>query len=214
MFNNDSASIIPDFVSLLFKQKDSVWIAHNGSRFHTIFLSRNIMEGKYLVPEIIMNGNKVMKMFIPFFNATFLDSFLFLSMALSKFPECLGFPHMMKGYHPYYFTDLSYRGKMIDLKYFNLSKMNKRERENFDKRYKEKSKTEYEFQDEIYYYCKCDVDILRKGCIIFADLISSVANMLPFYDTSMLTIASVVLKLFKQTFLKKHQLAGWDYFNI
>ena len=114
VFDNQGESIIPDFVRFLFQQNDSVWIAHNGSRFDTIFLLRHIIQSKYLVPDVIMNGNKVMRLHIPFINAKFLDSNLFLSMALSKFPKCLGFPDMSKGYHPYYFTNLSYRGKMVD----------------------------------------------------------------------------------------------------
>ena len=114
VFDSNGANNIPDFVCFPLKQKDSVWIAHNKSRFDTIFLLQNIMQSKYLVPDVIMNGNKVMRMHIPFLNATFLDSYLFLSMALSKFPNCLGFSDMTKGYHPYYFTDLSYRGKIVN----------------------------------------------------------------------------------------------------
>ena len=145
-------------------------------------------------------------MHIPFINATFLESYLFLSMALSKFPKCLGFPDMTKGYHPYYFTDLSYCGKIVDLEYFDSSKMDEKEPKAFDQWYEEKSEYQYVFRI-IYYYCKSDVDILRKGCIIFTDLMFSVANVLPFYDSSMLTIASAALKVFKQNFLRERQLA-------
>ena len=49
--------------------------------------------------------------------------------------------------------------------------------------------------------------IYCEKAIIFADLMFSVANVLPFYDTSMLTIASVALKVFKQNVLKERQLA-------
>lgn len=119
--------LIPDIVRFcLFQQKDSVWIADNGSRFDTIFLLGHIIQNKCLLPDVIMNGNKVMTMHIPFINATFLDNYLFLSMALSKFSKCLGFPNMTKGYHPYYFTDLSYLGEIVNLEYFDLSKMDER----------------------------------------------------------------------------------------
>ena len=60
---------------------------------------------------------------------------------------------------------------MVDLKYFDLLKMNKKERRKFNVWYKGKCKAKYVFCKEIYYYCKSDVDILMKGFIIFADLI-------------------------------------------
>ena len=41
----------------------------------TLFLLQNIIQSKYPVSSVIMNGNKVMRMYIPFLNATFLDSF-------------------------------------------------------------------------------------------------------------------------------------------
>ena len=41
----------------------------------------------------------------------------------------------------------------------------------------------------MYYYCSCDVDILRKGCVKFSQLFNECANITPFYDSSCITIS-------------------------
>jgi uncharacterized protein YprB with RNaseH-like and TPR domain len=42
--------------------KNSVWIAHNGGRFDTVFLLRKLLVERKIVPQCIMNGNKIMSM--------------------------------------------------------------------------------------------------------------------------------------------------------
>ena len=73
------------------------------------------------------------------------DSYLFLDMRLADFPASLGFDNFTKGYHPYFFTDLNYSGRMVDVKYFDLGRMNERELEKFQKWYDEKMQKEYVF---------------------------------------------------------------------
>jgi hypothetical protein len=57
-----------------------------------------------------------------------IDSYLFITMRLSKIPEAMGIPDLTKGYHPYYFTDLNYIGPMVGLEYFDLSAVESREK--------------------------------------------------------------------------------------
>ena len=116
VFENNSESVVDDLIDFIFEQPNSVWIAHNGSRFDAVFLLRNVLIKKNLVPPVVMNGNKVMMMEIPFINVKFLDSYLFLDMKLADFPASLGFDDFTKGYHPYFFTDLNYSGRMVDVK--------------------------------------------------------------------------------------------------
>ena len=59
----------------------------------------------------------------------------------------------------------------------------------------EKSTAKYNFRDEMYYYCSSDVNILRKGCIKFSQLMNESGNVSPFYDTTCITIASLALKI-------------------
>jgi hypothetical protein len=65
-------------------------------------------------------------------NLKVIDSFSFLNMALSKFPEALGIPDLAKGYQPYYFYDLTYVGPMVGLEYFDPPSVGRKEREKFD----------------------------------------------------------------------------------
>jgi hypothetical protein len=86
----------------MFEQpKNSVWAAHNGGRFDSVFLLRELLVQRKIVPKVIMNGNKIMCMELEERNLKVIDSFLFLSMRLSKFPEALGIKNITKGFHPY-----------------------------------------------------------------------------------------------------------------
>ena len=51
-----------NLIDFIFEQTNSVWVKHNGSRFDTVFLLRNVLIKKNLVPHVVMNGNKVMMM--------------------------------------------------------------------------------------------------------------------------------------------------------
>ncbi|CAB3989903.1 DNA polymerase, partial [Paramuricea clavata] len=101
-----------------------VWIAHNGGRFDNIFLLRELLVKRNIVPHTIMNGNKIMCIEIQQDDnlIKIIDSYLFLAMPLSKIPETMGIPDLTKGYHPHFFTDLNYVGPMVGLEYFDLSR--------------------------------------------------------------------------------------------
>ena len=149
-----------------------------------------------------MNGNKIMCLEIETHKLKIIDSFLFLSMRLSKFPDALGIKDLTKGYHPYHFTDLNYVGPMVGLEYFDPPAEGSKERDKFNEWYNtQKSKT-YVFRDAIYYYCRLDVDILRQGCVIFARLIKEITGIFPFYDRTCHTIAGLALKIYRSNFLK------------
>ncbi len=176
VFERNNDSIVSEFVDFMLKQpKNSVWVAHNGGRFDRIFLLRELLVNKK-VPETIMNGNKIMCISIPECNLKVVDSYMFLGMKLSKFPEALGVEDLTKGYHPYRFSDLNYVGPMISLDYFDVP-VEKPEKDLFDLWYSEQCKKPYIFPDAMYYYCRMDVDILRRECVIFAHLIKEITSV-------------------------------------
>ena len=89
---------IRDLVSFMFEQpKNSVWIAHNGGRFDSVFLPQELLVNKKIIPETVMNGNKIMCIILPELNVKTIDSYLFLSMHLSNFPKALGIKDLTKG---------------------------------------------------------------------------------------------------------------------
>ena len=199
--NDDVTSRLAQF---MLEQKNSVWIAHNGGRFDTIFLLKYLLTEKNLIPETVMNGNKILSLKIKEINLQIIDSFSFLSMKLAKFPESLEIDNIVKGYHPYKFFDLMYRGNMIDKKYFDISENDKND---FNTWYDKQCEKEYVFRDAIYYYCSNDVNILRLGCIKFSNLIYNITNILPFYDTTCITIAGLTLKIFRSNYLQDDKIA-------
>ena len=204
MFENNNGSVVADLVDFMYVQeKNSVWIAHNGGRFDTVFLLRELLINRNIVPKVIMNGNKIMCMELEECNLKVIDSFLFLSMALSKFPDALGIPNLAKGFHPYHFTDLTYEGPMIGLEYFDPPAKGTGQRRKFDTWYAEQLVKPYNFKKAIYYYCRLDVDILRQGCIVFARLIKEITSVFPFYDKTCHTIAGLALKIYRCNFLVK-----------
>ena len=145
-----------------------------------------------------------MKLFIEGKNINFFDSYSFLHMRLSAIPKAMGIPDLCKGFHPYFFYDLNYEGKMIDKKYFDMVNMDEKTKIDFEKWYIEKSKKEkYNFREEMYYYCSSDVEILRMGCVKFSQLFGETANINPFYDSSCITIASLALKIYRFNFLRE-----------
>jgi hypothetical protein len=131
-----------------------------------------------------------------------IDSFLFLNMALKKFPDALGIPNTCKGFHPYLFYDLNYAGPMVGLEYFDPPSEGSEERLKFDIWYNSQKEKTYVFKDAMYYYCRLDVDILRQGYIIFARLIKNITNVFPFYDKTCHTIAGLALKVYRTNFLR------------
>ena len=195
--------VVDALCEFIILQENSVWIAHNGGRFDTIFIFKFLLENKKFFPQSIMCGNKIMKLFIEGKNINFFDSYSFLHMKLSAIPKAMWIPDLCKGFHPYFFYDLNYEGQMIDKKFFDVDNMDEKTKNGFEKWYLEKTIEKYNFREEMYYYCSSDVDILRKGCVKFSQLFAKSANITPFYDSSCITIASLALKIFRFNFLRE-----------
>ena len=78
----------------------------------------------------------------------------------------------------------------------------KKTKHDFEKWYLGKSSKKYNFRVEMYYYCSSNVDILRKACIKFSQLFAKTSHVVPFYDSSCITIAGLALKIFRLNFLR------------
>ena len=203
VFENNNEDIVKDLMDFMMAQpKGCVWVAHNGGRFD-IFLMRELLVQRKIVPKVIMSGSKIMCVELEERNLKIIDSYLFLSMRLSQFPKALGIKDLTKGFHPYLFIDLNYVGPMIGLEYFDPPSEGSKERKVFDMWYEQQKSKTYVCREGIYYYCRLDVDILRQGCIIFARLIYNVTGILPFYDRTCHTVAGLALKIYRSNFLQE-----------
>ena len=197
--------VLDDFLEFMFSQNNSVWIAHNGSRFDTVFILDWLMNKKGVTtPNVIMSGNKIMK--LEYQSCHVLDSYLFFQMRLEKLPKCMGLgENVEKGYHPYRFTDINYVGEIVNKCYFDIERMNENERRKFDEWYSSWNGKLYVFKDELFRYCQMDVEILRKACVKFSQLIRESTNnaVYAFYDIRCMTIASLAMHIFRSCFLRE-----------
>jgi hypothetical protein len=101
VFEKNNEDIVGELVDFMIAQPpNSAWVAHNGGRFDNIFLLHELLVGRKIVPKVIMNGSKIMCLELEERTLKIIDSYLFLSMRLSKFPEALGLKDIAKGFHP------------------------------------------------------------------------------------------------------------------
>ena len=126
-------------------------------------------------------------------------------MKLEKLPRCMGLgENVEKGYHPYRFTDINYVGKIVDRVYFDTERMNENERKKFNDWYASWGDKIYVFKNELFRYCQMDVEILRKACVKFSQIILTSTNnaVYAFYDVRCMTIASLAMHIFRTCFLR------------
>ena len=136
------------FLSIAEKSHKSRWFAHNGSRFDSLFLLRYLVCEKKLIPKVIMNGLRILK--LTYKNAEVLDSMLLCPSSLKRVVEMLDLrDHIKKGYYPYDVTDLNYVGPIPEKEQFGVSKMNEKELELFNSWYNVKKMSNYILKNEV-----------------------------------------------------------------
>lgn len=68
-------------------------------------------------------------------------------------------------------------GRYPDPQYYGTDYMSSNERKKFLEWYKTKENEIFNFKKEIRKYCKYDVDILRRGCLAFRNLLIESTTM-------------------------------------
>ena len=69
-------------------------IANNFGGYNGQFILRHILENGTVKPNVIMNGNTILRMTVS--KVLFLDSYQFLHMRLASFPDTFGLTEMKK----------------------------------------------------------------------------------------------------------------------
>ena len=77
-------------------------IVHFGSGFDFLPILEWLYEQQQCIPKIVSRGNKVM--YVKVGNRRFIDSFLFIAIALRKFSKLFGLTEIKKGYLAHYLT--------------------------------------------------------------------------------------------------------------
>ena len=153
-------------------------------------------------------------------NIRIIDSLNFLPMRLAALPKAFGLDEMKKGYFPHFMNTAEnqyYLGPYPSPEMYGVNTMSTKDRDEFFKWYTT-VQGEFNFRNEMFAYCVSDVDILRRACLKFRNLLfSSTANKISEVDGevhaarfengadpfSFTTIASVCMGIFRQLHLEE-----------
>ena len=136
----------------------------------------------------------------------FRDSLNFLRMPLKALPKTFGLIELKKSYFPHFFNrkeNQSYVGPLPPIENYDPDGMTSKERQEFVRWYGELKHNDFTFdlQKDIVEYCRSDVDILRRCCLEFKQLMEEACNLDPFKHC--ITIASTCNRVFRQEFLEE-----------
>ena len=146
-------------------------------------------------------------------NIKFIDSLNYVPMSLAKFPKTFGQDELCKGYFPHRFNkeeNQNYVGPIPCQNDYGVNFMRPGEREAFITWHDEQvaNNYRYDFREEIIKYCRSDVDILRKCCLLYREMFRNETGIDPFNKA--LTIASYCLEVYRTNFLKKDTIAVFN----
>ena len=201
-----------EFCKWMFKKhhKGFTVIAHYGKGYDFQFVQEWLVAHS-MKPNVVLNGQKILQLEVKRdYNIRFIDSISFVSMPLRDFPKTFGISELAKGYFPHEFNrdeNQTYIGKYPDKKYYGYQMMTKKAREDFDVWYETTGDKVFNFEDEMYMYCKSDVDILRRGCIKLRELFLQISNIDPF---QYMTIASVCQAIYRSEFIPQNTIGIVD----
>ena len=195
------------------EHQDCIVVAHNFQGYDGYFIIKYLIMNaiKY---ELILRGAKILSMTIPMFNIKFIDSLNFIPMSLAKFPKTFGETELCKGYFPHLFNkeeNWNYVGPVPCQNDYGVNFMKPEERKVFIAWHKEQVESNYlfDFQKEIVKYCRSDVDIMRKCCLLFREMLRDETDIDPFGKS--LTIASYCHEVYRTKFLKKDTIAVFQH---
>ena len=206
---------VKNFCEWLFtpEHKGCIVVAHNFQGYDGYFINEFLIANA-IHYEIIYRGAKSLSMNVPLFNIKFIDSINFIPMSLAKFPKTFGQDELCKGYFPHMFNkdeNQNYVGPIPCQNDYGVNFMKPGEREAFMAWHDEQvaNNYRYDFREEIIKYCRSDVDILRKCCLLYREMFRKETDIDPFNKA--LTIASYCQEVYRTNFLKKDTIAIFNH---
>ena len=208
------------------RNRNATVIAHNAKGYDSYFIFQYLMAIGQIPEPIIFSGTKIMHMKMKALNMSFLDSFNFLPMALARLPSSFGLNELRKGYFPHLINtkenqELVLTHGLPETKYYSPDTMGKKARENFLQWHAENAHRPFDLQKDMLEYCISDVDILKKACFKFRNLVRQVTghcsrefdpttgvetrkweNAVDPFNS--MTIASVCMAIFRAKFLPEN----------
>ena len=105
-------------------------------------------------------------------------------MPLKALPKTFGLTELKKGYFPHFFNrkeNQTYVGSLPRVEDYDPDSLSAKERKDFLAWYEELKSAQYlfNFEQEIEEYCRSDVDILRRCCLKFKQLMEEICHLDP-----------------------------------
>ena len=202
---------VKQFCEWLFteRHKGCIVVAHNFQGYDGYFIVEHLIQNA-IHYDIIYNGAKNLTLKVTSWDIKFIDSLNFIPMALAKFPKTFGQEELCKGYFPHFFNkdeNQNYVGPIPCKNDYGVNFMKPEERDAFIAWHDEQVANNYrfDFREEIIKYCRSDVDILRKCCLLYREMLREESDIDPFNKA--LTIASYCQEVYRTNFLKKDTIA-------
>ena len=202
---------VKQFCEWLFteRHKGCIVVAHNFQGYDGYFIARHLIQNG-IHYDNIYNGAKNLTLKVTSWDIKFIDSLNFIPMALAKFPKTFGQEELCKGYFPHFFNkdeNQNYVGPIPCKEDYGVNFMKPEEREAFIAWHDEQVANNYrfDFREEIIKYCRSDVDILRKCCLLYREMLREESDIDPFNKA--LTIASYCQEVYRTNYLKKDTIA-------
>jgi hypothetical protein len=101
-------------------------------------------------------------------------------MSLAKFPQTFHLTELHKVYFPHLFNTIENQNQIfnsypaVDL--YGDKFMAPEEREKFHEWHKLQAGKPFDLQQELYKYCLSDVDILKKGCLKYRQILMDITR--------------------------------------
>ena len=202
---------VKQFCEWLFtkEHKGCIVVAHNFQGYDGYFIVDHLVQNA-IHYDIIYNGAKNLTLKVTDWDIKFIDSLNFIPMALAKFPKTFGQDELCKGYFPHAFNkdeNQNYVGPIPCKNDYGVNFMKPEERDAFIAWHDEQvaNNYRYDFREEIIKYCRSDVDILRKCCLLYREMLRKESDIDPFNKA--LTIASYCQEVYRTNFLTKDTMA-------
>ena len=209
IFKGDNT--VKDFCEWVLRKdhEKCIFVAHNFKGYDSYFI-QDYLNKQCIQFELICTGAKIMSLTVPMYDIKFIDSYNFIPMALARFPETFDRNELRKGYFPHMFNrddKQDYVGPIPEAHYYLPNTMKPEARQEFLQWHAEQVENNYvfDFQKEMESYCRSDVDILRKCCLDFRDILQETTDVDPFEKC--LTIASVCHQVYCTNYLVENTIA-------
>ena len=168
--------------------------AHNASGFDSMFILQYLTQNT-VTPCIMFNGSKIVYLYVKELDIRIVDSCKFLPMKLSDLPKTFGLNEISKGYFPHFFNtpeNQDYIGPYPQPSMYGVDCMKEMDRQAFYEWYALQTHNTFNFREEIYKYCKSDVDILQRACQEFRRLLIAITKTRVYDDKTKQTIEVAV----------------------